>query len=139
MSAGRPDTGDTGSVPLTDEQRDRLEELLLKDRRRTVKALAKHNERFAKRVSADGDGFAFSLHLADQGTDAMERETAFMFASEEGRLLEAIDAALRTLYREPESFGRCQECGDVIDYARLEAVPHTPRCITCQLEEEKGR
>ena len=88
----------------------RLEELLLKDRERTVRKLSRFAAEF---VDTAGDGrrmerSTFTLHAAEQGTDTMEREKAFLFASEEGRRLAAIDAALRKLYREPETFGQCE-------------------------------
>ncbi len=73
--------------------------------------------------------------MADQGTDAMEREKAFLFASKSGRLLYHIDEALRRL-RSNEDFGICVECGKPISAARLEAVPHARMCITCKEAEE---
>ncbi|MFO7259606.1 MAG: TraR/DksA family transcriptional regulator [bacterium] len=118
----------------------RLEELLLKDRERTVRKLSRFAEEF---VDTAGDGAwmernIFTLHAAEQGTDMMEREKAFLLASEEGRRLAAIDAALRKLYREPEAFGRCERCGGEIGFARLEALPHTALCISCQTLQEAG-
>ena len=44
-----------------------------------------------------GDLSSYSYHMADQGTDAMEREKAFLFASKQGRLLYHIDEALRRI------------------------------------------
>lgn len=118
----------------------RLEELLLKDRQRTVRQLSRFAEEY---VDATGEGApmersAFTLHAAEQGTDAMEREKAFLFASEEGRRLAAIDAALRKLYRDPGTFGQCERCGGQIGFARLEALPHTAFCISCQTLQEAG-
>ena len=121
----------------TEERRDHLEALLQADRRRVVRSLTRHSERMSD-IDADQDRFAFSLHMADQGTDAMARESSFMLASEEGRTLAAIDAALRRLYTNPDAFGVCEACGVEIDYARLEAVPYAVRCIGCQVEREKG-
>src|SRR5690606_41299273 len=94
-------------------------------------------------VAAAGDAGGieldiFNRHAAEQGTDMMEREKAFRLASEEGRRLAAIDAALRKLYREPEAFGRCERCGGEIGFARLEALPHTALCISCQTLQEAG-
>ncbi len=37
--------------------------------------------------ASDGDLSSYSFHMADQGTDAMEREKQFLFASQEGRYL----------------------------------------------------
>jgi RNA polymerase-binding transcription factor DksA len=76
--------------------------------------------------------------MADQGTDAMEREKAFLFASKEGRLLYHIDEALRRLYKSPESFGVCQECSNEVGYERLDALPHARLCIKCKEQEEDG-
>ena len=56
---------------------------------------------------ADGDLSAYSFHMADQGTDAMEREKAFLFASQEGRFLWHIDEALRRLSSVASSGARC--------------------------------
>jgi RNA polymerase-binding transcription factor DksA len=77
--------------------------------------------------------------MADQGTDAMEREKAFLFASSEGRFLWHIDEALRRLYRSPQTFGRCHGCGEEIDFDRLDALPHARLCFTCKQREEDAK
>jgi len=69
------------------------------------------------------------------GTDAMEREKAFLFASSEGKLLYEVDQALRRLYR--NEFGICAACGKDIGKARLEAIPHVTLCVSCQEKQEK--
>lgn len=124
-------------MALNKEQLDTLEARLLQERRKVVRQLKQYDDEFSSSPQAsDGDLSAFSLHVADEGTDAMEREKAFLFASEEGRLLWQIDAALRRLYGEPETFGRCDACGGDIAFERLEAIPYATRCIGCQTAEE---
>jgi DnaK suppressor protein len=71
--------------------------------------------------------------------DAMEREKAFLFASQEGRFLWHIDEALRRLYRNPEQFGKCHNCGKDITFERLDALPHARYCIECKQREEDGK
>jgi RNA polymerase-binding protein DksA len=116
-----------------------FEDRLLQMRRRALKDLGHYGESFANTPQAsDGDLSAYSFHMADQGTDAMEREKAFLFASKEGRYLYHIDEALRRLYRTPGSFGVCEECGDEIGFERLDALPHTRLCIRCKEREETG-
>lgn len=116
-----------------------LEDLLLTMRERALKELASYDESFANSLQAsDGDLSAYSFHMADQGTDAMEREKAFLFASKEGRYLYHLDEALRRLYRAPEKFGECEDCGDDIGMERLDALPHTRLCIKCKEKEETG-
>jgi DnaK suppressor protein len=81
-----------------------------------------------------GDISSYSYHMADQGTDAMERELAFMFASKSGRLVYHIDEALRRL--KEGDYGKCVRCGKPISSARLKAVPHARMCIECKSAEE---
>ena len=43
---------------------------------------------------ATGDHSAYSYHMADQGTDNMEREKAFLFAARDEKYLKQLDMAL---------------------------------------------
>jgi RNA polymerase-binding protein DksA len=116
-----------------------FEKRLLEDRARVVRQIAQYDEHFAQtQQSANGDLSAYSFHMADQGTDAMEREKAFLFASKEGRLLYHIDEALRRIYKTPEKFGKCEDCGEEIGLERLDALPHARLCIQCKEREENG-
>ena len=126
-------------MPLSKKDRAHFEERLLDEREKIVKQLAQFDESFSDTLQgSDGDLSAYSFHMADQGTDAMEREKAFLFASKEGRLLYHIDEALRRLYKSPESYGICQECGNDVGYERLDALPHARLCIKCKEREEDG-
>ena len=114
-----------------------FEKRLLEERKRVLKELGHHGTRFGS--EGDGDLSAYSFHMADQGTDAMEREKAFLFASQEGRFLWHIDEALRRLYRSPETFGKCHNCGQDIAFERLDALPHARFCIQCKQREEDAK
>jgi RNA polymerase-binding protein DksA len=83
---------------------------------------------------ATGDLSAYSYHMADQGTDTMDREMAFLFASKSGRLVYHIDQALRRI--KEGTYGLCESCKKPISAARLEAVPHARLCIQCKSAEE---
>ena len=85
--------------------------------------------------NSSGDLSAYSFHMADQGTDTMEREKAFFFASREGRYLHHLNEALDRI--EKGTYGICRTCGKKIQIKRLEAVPHATQCIECKKEEEK--
>ena len=84
-----------------------------------------------------GDLSSYSYHMADLGTDAMEREKAFLFASKSGRLLYHIDEALRRIRN--NTYGVCVECGQPISAERLTAVPHARMCIKCKEAEEQKK
>ncbi len=76
----------------------------------------------------------YSTHM-EQGTDAMEREKTFLFASREGKFLNHLEDALVRI--EKGTYGRCSECGKLIEKERLEAVPHAQQCLQCKLRRGK--
>lgn len=124
---------------MNSEQRKHIEKRLLRARSRATREIGQYDESFSSALQgADSDLAAYSFHMADQGTDAMEREKAFLFASKEGRHLYHIDQALRRLYQNPEGFGRCEHCGEEISFERLDALPHARLCIGCKEKEETG-
>lgn len=117
---------------------DKYEKLLLEKRSKLVEefGLLKKNALDTTIKENTGDLSSYSYHMADLGTDAMEREKAFLFASKSGRLLYHIDEALRRVRN--KTFGKCLECGEPISEERLTAVPHARLCIKCkELEEIK--
>ena len=125
---------------MTKTQLKHLEKRLLEERTRVMKELGTYDESFNSTLQgADGDLSSYSFHMADQGTDAMEREKQFLFASQEGRYLWHINEALRRLYNQPDKFGRCHQCGAEIDFERLDALPHARLCIACKEKEEDAK
>ena len=122
---------------LTKKQIEHLEQRLMRERERALRSLGQFDE-VAKQVSdtQDSDMYSYSDHMADLGTDAMEREKMLLFASKEGRYLYRVEEALRRLYKEPEKFGFCHSCGNLIDFERLDVMPHARYCINCKLKEE---
>lgn len=122
---------------MNDEQRKHLEKRLLEERERVQRALGTLDESMAEAGGeADGDLTNYPLHQADEGTDTMEGEKDAMLASQEGRILYAIDRALRRLYKEPDAFGRCLECDTAIELQRLDLIPWAEYCMSCQEERE---
>ncbi len=79
----------------------------------------------------------YSLHMAEQGTDAMEREKLYLWAQRENKFLGYLDDALQRI--ENGTYGICVECIDEPQYLcptcplvpkdRLMAVPHTQHCL----------
>jgi RNA polymerase-binding protein DksA len=117
-----------------------FEKRLLEERARAIKEIGHYDESFNATLQAsDGDLSSYSFHMADQGTDAMEREKAFMMASKEGRFLWHLNQALRRLYETPDKYGKCESCGQEIAFERLDALPHARLCINCKEKEENGK
>jgi RNA polymerase-binding transcription factor DksA len=123
---------------VTEKDHKRFEARLLEERARLLKELGYLEQNVLKQNPRDssGDLSGYSFHMADAGTDAMEREKAFLFASTEGRALHDVDEALRRLYA--GEYGTCESCGLPIAPQRLEVVPHARLCIRCKEREEKA-
>ena len=115
---------------------EKYEKLLLEKRAKILEELGliKKTSLESTTKDASGDISSYTYHMADQGTDAMEREKAFHLASKTGRFLYHVDEALRRI--KDKTYGNCVECGGPIDPARLEAVPHARLCIKCKEAEE---
>jgi len=124
---------------LNKKQLAHLEKRLLQERARALRSLGLFDEMAkADRESADSDLAAYTDHMADQGTEAMEREKAALFATKEGRYLYRIEEALRRLYNDPKNFGMCHTCGSDVGFERLDALPHARYCIDCKRKEEEN-
>ena len=117
---------------------ERLKKLLLEKRKALFEEFSAMNTKMGEPIKeSTGDLSSYSYHMADQGTDAMEREMTFMLSSKSGRFLYHIDEALRRI--EKGDYGKCVSCGKQISYDRLKAVPHARFCIECKSAEEKKR
>lgn len=87
----------------------------------------------------------YSLHMAEQGTDAMEREKTFLYAQRENKFLGYLEDALKRI--DSGTYGICIECIDepqhlcetcpLVPKARLEAVPHSQLCLPIKQRQEK--
>jgi len=115
-----------------------IEKRLLQERDKALRALGLFDQMAkADRESGDSNLAAYTDHMADQGTEAMEREKAALFATKEGRYLYRLQEALRRLHADPDNFGKCHTCGADLGFDRLDALPHARYCIDCKRKEEE--
>ena len=87
----------------------------------------------------------YSLHMAEQGTDAMEREKTFLYAQRENKFLGYLEDALKRI--DNGTYGICVSCIEepqhlcptcpLIPKERLEAVPHSQLCLPMKQKQEK--
>jgi len=116
-----------------------FEKRLMEERKRAIAQMAQFDDQLTmSEEESSGEITTWRFHMADLGTETFEREQNFLLASREGRLLWHIDQALRRLYRSPDKFGRCDECGKRIAYERLDAIPYVPRCVHCKQDWESN-
>jgi RNA polymerase-binding transcription factor DksA len=123
---------------LNDEDRKTIENRLLREREDALEDVGEFDREFENSpLDESGELTFYRFHMADIGTEAMEREKQFLLASQEGEHLYRIDEALRRLYSEPERFGTCVRCGKEIGLERLMIVPEVELCASCQRELER--
>lgn len=71
----------------------------------------------------------------DLASEERDRELSLILSDRERERLQAIENALERV--EDGSYGICESCESDIAPARLEALPFTRLCVSCQAEREK--
>ena len=72
---------------------------------------------------------------ADAASDAAHHAVSSQIAELESRELVKIERALLQIRR--GKYGVCESCEKKIPLARLNALPYTTLCVTCQRDEEE--
>ena len=80
---------------------------------------------------------AYSFHMADAGTDAMEMEKLYQMISRQQKFLGYLDRAITRI--DNKTYGICKVTGEPIAKERLLAVPHTEISIEAKKKEKKKR
>jgi DnaK suppressor protein len=117
------------ATDLTQGQRDTLHAQLLEDQVQT--------QSFVGRLTADLDTMRSSRndvptddeHDPEGPTLAFERSQSVALLADMQSHLDNIATALERL--DAGTFGSCANCGQAIPFARLEARPYTPYCVSC--------
>lgn len=71
----------------------------------------------------------------DLASDARDREISHILTDRDRGKLESIDEAISRV--EDGSYGLCEDCGAEIAEGRLQALPFTRLCVTCQSDRER--
>jgi DnaK suppressor protein len=80
--------------------------------------------------SADLGGIGFGKRVGEGTALAVERLSQ---VAAHGRLVALLAEVRRAqAKRDDDSYGTCDDCGDPVAPARLEALPWATRCIGCQ-------
>jgi DnaK suppressor protein len=79
---------------------------------------------------------AFSLHMADAGTDSFDRDFALSRLSSEQDAVYEIDEAMMRIRR--GTYGICELTGKPIERERLEAIPWTRFSAAAEKQLEKN-
>jgi len=111
--------------------RDKFETKLSEMRKDILRVI--HNEMKQGREGEAGEG----RDTYDIASDERDREIMLLLGDRERKKLQLIDDALARI--ESGEYGECDECGGEIASGRLEAMPFTRLCVTCQDEFEQAQ
>ncbi len=108
-------------------------EIILEKRKQIIEELELIHETLNDNTGGDyfEESSPYSLHM-EQGTDTMEKEKNYLLAARQRKFLQYLDDAIKRIDR--GVYGFCQDCGKLIDKARLEAVPHAQLCVSCKMK-----
>ena len=119
----------------SDNELEYFKELILKRRIGAVEDIERLlGQLHAAREEAENDT-AYSFHLADTGSDAIEREKLYLMVSLHQKHIGHLDRALERIAN--KTYGICKNTGKTISKERLEAVPHTEISIEGKLKSRK--
>ena len=118
---------------LTDEELEHFKQLLLKRREEVLRDLDILRSSISDENVEDSINSNYSMHMADHGTDTMDRVQRFMFIARDEKYIGYIDQALDRIRN--KVYGICIKSGKPIPKKRLEAVPHT----SVRIEFKQGK
>jgi RNA polymerase-binding protein DksA len=125
---------DERKTPFSNEELEHFKELILKRRRAAKEDIERMRGQIEEGKEQAGDNSAYSLHMADAGTDAMEREKLYLMIARQKKYIGYLNRALERI--ENKTYGICRVTGEPIAKERLEAVPHTEISIEAKQREK---
>ncbi|MBX2819664.1 MAG: molecular chaperone DnaK [Rhodothermaceae bacterium] len=123
--------------PFSDSELAYFEQLVLERRNSAIEDIERLRSQLQDaREQAENDT-AYSYHMADAGTDAMEREKLYLMVARQQKYVGYLDRALDRIKK--KTYGVCKITGKPITKERLQAVPHTEISIEAKLKQRKHR
>lgn len=116
-----------GPKKYSPEELKEFKAIILEKKKETVEELDTLKESMMDVTTGEyvSESSTYSLHM-EQGTDAMEREKTFLFASRGSKFVNQLDDALMRI--DEGSYGLCKACQLLIPKERLIAVPTATTC-----------
>ena len=128
---------------LTDKELEYFKELILEQKTEILENARRLRDSLVDHNTGEyvGENATFSVHMAEQGTDEMEREKNYLFVQRDEKYLGYLEEALEKIAH--KTYGICVDClaepmnlcktCPYIPKERLEVVPVTQHCLECKL------
>ncbi|PSQ66942.1 MAG: molecular chaperone DnaK [Bacteroidetes bacterium SW_7_64_58] len=123
-------------TPFSDEELEHFRELILQRRREAKEEIEQMRKQVDQANEQSDDNTAYGIHMADAGTDAMEREKLHLMIARQQKYIGYLDRALERI--DNKTYGICRVTGEPIAKKRLEAVPHTEISIDAKRAEKSS-
>jgi DnaK suppressor protein len=120
-------------TPFSDEELEEFRELILRKRSEALEEVENLRTQLEDSREHEGDS-AYSFHMADAGTDAMEREKLYLMVARQQKFVGYLDRALERV--DNKTYGVCKATGKPIQKERLMAVPHTELSIEAKRKQK---
>lgn len=116
-----------GPKRFTAEELNEFKAIITEKKKETMEELDTLKESMMDVTTGEyvSESSTYSLHM-EQGTDAMEREKTFLFASRGSKFINQLDDALLRINE--GTYGICKTCQLLIPKERLIAVPTATTC-----------
>ncbi|MFD6291945.1 TraR/DksA family transcriptional regulator [Streptomyces sp. NPDC060205] len=122
-----------GEDPWTPEEAAEAREELLSEALRLRAEITHSEESLAGLMRDSGDGAGDDQ--ADTGTKNITRESEMALAANAREMLEQTERALERL--DAGTYGLCENCGNAIGKARMQAFPRATLCVECKQKQER--
>jgi len=116
-----------------------MEKKVLEQFKKTLEERQRVLRESVSRTEQDGrtaDVSDSAQDIADRASSSYQKEFLFHQSNNDRQLLLMVDSALERIRL--GHYGECVSCGSEINGKRLQAVPWTRHCISCQEKQEKG-
>ena len=133
---GKSDVKNAGQeTPFSDEELDEFREIIRQKREDATDDIERMRAQLEDAREQSENDSAYSFHMADAGTDAMEREKLYLMIARLKDYVKKLDFAVERI--ENRTYGLCRVTGNPIAKERLRAVPHTQISIEAKLKQNK--
>lgn len=122
------------TTPFSDDVLSHFRSLILDKRRDALEDVRKMQAQIKDSRERSESDSAYSFHMADAGTDAMEREKLYLMLARQQKYIGYLERALERI--DNRTYGICKVTGNPISRERLEAVPHTEISIEAKLKQK---
>ena len=127
---------DTRRTPFSDKELETFRSLLEDKREAALAEIDDMRAQIEDQREHESDS-AYSFHMADAGTDAMELEKLYLMIARQQKYVGYLDRALERI--DNKTYGICRVTVEPIAKERLLAVPHTEISVAAKKQEQKRR